>query len=78
MLYYHIRLGKQDSNICTIILPWGKYRYKRLTMVVINSPEILQEEMSKIFRGFGFIRSYIDDLLVITKIDWSNLLKIWN
>ena len=28
--------------------------------------------MNKIFRGFEFIQAYIDDLLIITKIDWSN------
>ena len=38
MGYYNIRLSKNASNLCTIILPWGKYRYKRLTMGVANSP----------------------------------------
>ena len=23
--YYHIRIIKNGSNLCTIILPWGKY-----------------------------------------------------
>ena len=30
MVYYHIWLIKNASNICIIILPWGKSRYKRL------------------------------------------------
>ena len=46
MGYYHIRISKQASNICTIILPWGNYRYKRLTMGVSNSPEIFQVKMN--------------------------------
>ena len=25
MGYYHIRLSNQASNLCTIIIPWGKY-----------------------------------------------------
>ena len=25
MGYYHIRLSNQASNVCTIIIPWGKY-----------------------------------------------------
>ena len=41
MGYYHIRIREQASNICTIILLWGKYNYKRLQMGVCNSPEIL-------------------------------------
>ena len=67
MGYYHIRLSEQAINLCTIILPWGKYRYKRLTMGVSNSPDIFQEKMNEMFRCFEFIRAYIDDLLIITK-----------
>ena len=75
MGYYHIRLRDQDSNLCTIILPWGKYRYKCLTMEVSNSPENFQDKMNKMFHGFEFIRAYVNDLLIITKVDWSNQLE---
>ena len=50
MGYYHILLIEQARNLCTIILPWGKYRYKRLTMGLINSLYIFQEKMNKISR----------------------------
>ena len=72
MGYYHIRLREQAINLCTIIPPCVKYRYKRLPMGVSNSPDIFQEKMNKIFHGFEFIRAYIDDLLVITKGDFSD------
>ena len=75
MGYYRIRLSKQSSNLCTIILLWGKYRYKRLPMGVSNSSYILQGEMNKIFCGFEFIRAYIDCLLIITKGDFSDHLE---
>ena len=42
MVYYHIRLSDQASNLCTIILPWRKYKYKRLPMGICNSPDIFQ------------------------------------
>ena len=38
--YYHTRLIKQARNIYTIILLWGKYRYKGLPMGVSNSLDI--------------------------------------
>ena len=57
MSYYRIRLSKQASNLCMIILPWGNYRYKHLTMGVSKSPEIFQEKMNKLFRVFEFILS---------------------
>ena len=55
MGYYRILIIKKSSNLCTIIIPWGKYRYKRLPMGVSNSPDILQEKMNENFRGFEFI-----------------------
>ena len=73
--YYNIRISQQGSNLCTIILPWGKYRYKRLLMGVSNSQEIFQEKINKMFRGLEFIRPYINDLLMITKGDWSDHLE---
>ena len=75
MGYYHIRLSDQSSNLSTIILPWGKYQYKCLPMGVSKSPDISQEKMNEMFCGFEFIRAYIDDLLIITKGDWSDRLE---
>ena len=72
---YNICISKQVGNLCKIILTWRKYRYKCLTMEVSNSLDIFQEKMNEMFRGFEFILSYIDDLLIITKGDWSNHLE---
>ena len=44
-------------------------------MGIWNSPDIFQENMNEMFRGFEFIRAYIDDLLIITKGYWSDHLK---
>ena len=65
--YYHIRLSKNASNLCTIIIPWGEYCYTRLPTVVANSPDIFQQKMNNLFHGFGFIRAYIYELLILTK-----------
>ena len=72
MVYYHIRLSKEESNLRTIILPWGKYKYKHLPMGVCNSSDIFQDKMNEMFRVIEFIRAYIDELLTITKVDWSD------
>ena len=42
MGYYTIRLNPDAQELCTIILPWGKYKYKRLPMGVAGSPDIFQ------------------------------------
>ena len=52
MGYYHIRLRKNTSDLCTIIIMWVKYRYKRPQVGVANSPDILQQKMNDLFHGF--------------------------
>ena len=52
MVYYHIQLSKNASNIRKIILMWVKYRYMRLTMEINNSPEIFQQRMNDLFHEF--------------------------
>ena len=57
MGYYHIDLNLLAQAMCTIVLvPWGKYRYKRLPMgVATNSPNIFQEKMSDLMTGLKFL-----------------------
>ena len=72
MVYYHNRLRENESTFCTIILPWRKYRYKRLPMGVSNSPDIFQQKIDYLFHGFEFICEYNDGLLILTKIDCTD------
>ena len=66
MGYYTIRLNPDAQELCTIILPWGKYKYKRLPMGVAGSPDIFQAKMSSLMAGLEFVRVYLDDCLVIS------------
>ena len=75
MVYYHIRLGKNSSNLCTIILPWGKYLYRSLPMLVFKSPEIFQQNMNDLFHGFEFIHAHIDKNLILTKGDYTDIVQ---
>ena len=67
MGYYAIRLDPDASRICTIIFPWGKYSYKRLPMGIAGSPDIFQAKMSELMIALEYVRTYLDDLLIITK-----------
>jgi hypothetical protein len=75
MGYYTIRLDPDASRICTIIFPWGKYSYKRLPMGVAGSPDIFQSKMSELMATLEFVRTYLDDLLCITKGDLEDHLQ---
>ena len=67
MGYYHIELCPFSKKPCPIVLPWGKYEYQKLPMGLYNTPDILQEKMNKLFNGLEYVRTYIDDLLIISK-----------
>ena len=66
MGYYTLRLDPDAQKICTIITPWGKYQYLRLPMGVSVSPDVFQEKMSDLMEGLEFVRTYLDDLLIIS------------
>ena len=67
MGYYHIELSPHAKQLCTIVLPWGKYEYQRLPMGLCNSPDIFQAKISCLMANLEYVRAYIDDLLIITK-----------
>ena len=48
MGYYHIELSLGAKQICTIVLPWGKYKYQKLHMGICNSSDIFQENIRTI------------------------------
>ena len=72
MGYYHIRLSKNVSNLCKIILPWGKNCYKRLPMRFANLLDISQYKTNDLFHGFEFICAYINGILILKKGDWTD------
>ena len=67
MGYYHLELDDKAKELCTIVLPFGKFEYQRTPMGLCNSPDIFQEKMNELFMGLDFARAYIDDLLCMTK-----------
>jgi len=53
----------------------GKYEYQRLPMGLCNSPDISQEKMGDLMTDLGFVRLYIDDLIVFTHGSWTDHLQ---
>jgi Reverse transcriptase (RNA-dependent DNA polymerase) len=75
MGYYHIILDKESSYLCTMILPWGKYRYCRLPMGLIGSPDIFQAIINDIMGDLLNVHAYLDDILVTTTGSFEDHLK---
>jgi Reverse transcriptase (RNA-dependent DNA polymerase) len=75
MGYYHIELCPNSKKLCTLVFPFGKYEMQRLPMGLCNSPNIFQEKMSELFDGLEFVRTYINDLLCLTKGSFEDHLE---
>jgi hypothetical protein len=75
MGYYHIELCPASKKLCTLVFPFGKYEMQWLPMGLCNSPDIFQEKMSELFDGLEFVRTYIDDLLCLTKGSFEDHLE---
>ena len=75
MGYYHIKLCPFASKLCTIVFCWEKYEYQKLPTGLCNSSDIFQEKMNDIFNGLDYVRTYIDDLLIINNNSLKNHIK---
>jgi Reverse transcriptase (RNA-dependent DNA polymerase) len=78
MGYYHIKLDADAQKLCTIIFPWGKYKYKRLPMGIKIAPDIFQNVMSKLTQDLEYVKIYLDDLLILTNSSFADHLTIRN
>jgi hypothetical protein len=66
MDYYTIELDYDGQKLCTTVTPFDKYQQLRLPMGVSCSPDIFQEKMSDLMQHLNFVRTNLDDLLVIS------------
>ena len=73
--YYTLTMSERSLKYLTIILPWDKYRYKKMPMGLLNSADVFQREMKKLFQGLEYVMVYIDNVLVVTKGDYNDHLN---
>jgi len=66
MGYYNIPLDKKAQEVCTFLMPWGKYRWKRLPMGLKTAPDIFQRIMMDLLGDLPYVQVYIDDVLILT------------
>jgi hypothetical protein len=65
MGYYHIPLDEESQKLCPFVMPWGKYRYKRLPMGVKVAADVFQEVITELFSDLDYVRVYLNDILII-------------
>jgi hypothetical protein len=66
MGYYSIPLTEHAQQLTSFLLPWGKYRYKRLPMGIKVATDIFQETMNHVLGDLPFVHIYMDNVLLLT------------
>ena len=62
MQYYTFELGEESQDLCTIITPFGKYKYTCLPICLKCPPDIVQAIMENFLSGIDAVYVYIVDV----------------
>ena len=77
MQYYTFGLTKRAQDLCVITTPFGYYKYLRVPMGILTSPDFAQEQMESILGHLKDVEIYIDNIGIFSN-SWEDHLKSIN
>ena len=68
LCYYSYELDEESSWLCILVTPFGKFRRKRLSMGLAQSPDWAQAALEETLRDelHDFVECYIDDVAIFS------------
>ena len=76
MMFYTFALDEESQKMCTIVTPFGPFKYKKVPMRLVNSPAFAQARMEEVLRGIDDTEVYIDDIGVFSNSWDSHISKL--
>ena len=62
--YWQIRLTEDSSFLTTFNTPFGRYRFRRLPLGVVNAQDEFKRKMDKIFEWCPGVTPLVDDVII--------------
>ena len=74
--YHHIPLDKSSIPKTAFNSPFGKYEYVKVSFSLAQTPAYFQELMTDILREFDFAITYLDDIIIFSRMAEEHLSHI--
>ena len=74
--YHHIPLDELSIPKTAFALPFGKYEYIKVPFGLMQAPAYFQELMTHVLKDFSFAITYLDDIIIFSRIAEKHLSHI--